>query len=68
MGGALCDVCLNGQGQPRRRDVDRLFGEWTVQRIGFVEQSQDPKLSIGEEPFQRHLTSRDEIFNQEETA
>ena len=48
----------------RRRDVDRLFEERAVERIGFVENREHAQRAVVHQRFDRVLASRNEGFDE----
>src|SRR5262249_28052893 len=46
----------------RRRDVDGLFKERAVERVGLVEDRQHLEPSRGQQALERDLVARDELF------
>ena len=62
------DRMLNPSGQSRRRDVDGFLEERALERIGLVEKCQDAELAPIQQAFQRHLSSRDVIFDEDVIA
>src|ERR1035437_5320344 len=40
---------------PRRRDIDGLFEERTIQGVGLIEHGQDLQFPVDEQPFDRHF-------------
>ena len=49
----------------RRRDVEGFLEEWTVERIGLVEQGEHVQRAVMHQPFKRKLPSGDEAFDQD---
>src|SRR5262249_58101545 len=48
--------------KPRRRDVDGLFKERTVERVRLVEDRQHLEPSRGQQALERDLVARDKLF------
>ena len=61
------NVRLHVGRQTRRRYVQRLLEERTVQRIGLIEHGEHNQLAANQEPLQRHLRARNERFHQDVT-
>src|SRR6267154_2776010 len=55
---AVLNFLLLHFAQPRRRNVDRLLEKRPLQRISLVTNRQHPKLSVRQQPFNRHFPSR----------
>ena len=62
------DRMLNPSGQSRGRHVYGFFKEWALKRIGLVEKCQDAELAPIQQAFQRHLSSRDVVFDEDINA
>jgi hypothetical protein len=60
------DLRLRRSTLTRRCDVQRLFKERAVKRIGFVEQRQRPQNAAGDDPFERELAAGDEFLHLDE--
>ncbi len=60
---AFLDGTLHGVGEPRRRDVDRLFKVWAFERIGLIEDRQHAQSAIGEKSFYGDFPSRYVTFH-----
>ena len=56
---------LNLRRQARRRDVDRLLEEGTVERVGLVEERKHAQLPSHEEAFESNLHPGDEILDED---
>lgn len=56
--------CLPG-GHGRRRDVQGFLEEWTVERIGLVEEGEHVQRTVMHQSFKRKLAAGDEAFDQE---
>jgi hypothetical protein len=52
----------------RRRDVDGLFEERTIERIGLVEKREHAELAMRENAFQREFAAFDEGFHLQEAV
>src|SRR5580704_19693947 len=60
-GNARLDTSQEGRGS----NVDGLFKERTVERIGLVEQRQHAQRAVMEQPFDRELAAGDEALDQD---
>src|SRR6267378_2570178 len=50
--------------ETRRRHVDGLLEEGTVERIGLIEDREHSKAPVCDQSFDRHLKPRDEFLNE----
>src|ERR1700678_1343542 len=60
--GGSHDGVLRGRIFARRRNVEGLFEEWAVQRIGLVEQRKHAELAVRQDAFERELAAFDEAL------
>ncbi len=62
--GRIGDGRLHSRGQPRGRDIDRLFKKGAVERVGLVEQGQHVQPAAVEHSLQRHFKAGEKGFHQ----
>ena len=65
---AAIDRALRVVGRRRRREVDGLFEEWPVERIGLVEDREQLQGAVVHQPFERELAALDEPLDQRDVA
>src|SRR5262245_28746271 len=59
------NVLLDAGRMARRRDVETLFEERSIERVRFIEQGQDAKLSSGQQAFQGKFNPRNKVLDQD---